>query len=247
MDYEIVEPESTIVDFVERFWALRSGPDKDLDLVVIPDGRIDLIFTISRNETFRAGLIGIETVPSKHTFPAGTIMFGVSLKLLAVEYLLQTSIAGLVNGLQLLPDNFRNVVHTDLSDLKTFSEKLTNQILSLISAPIDGRKKKLFDLLYVSNGSMPVKVLAESVAWSSRQINRYFVGRFGISLKSYCMILRFRASFAQIKEGRLFPEQNFADQAHFIREVKKLSGVSPKELFKNQNDRFIQFSTLSGK
>ncbi|WP_256603285.1 hypothetical protein [Sphingobacterium multivorum] len=46
------------------------------------------------------------------------------------------------------------------------------------------------------------------------------------------------------QEGKLFPQQNFADQSHFIKEVKKLAGVSPKELLKNQNERFIQFSTL---
>ncbi|RYE17501.1 MAG: hypothetical protein EOP45_15660, partial [Sphingobacteriaceae bacterium] len=57
LDYEIVEPERVLTDFVERFWALRSGKDQDLDLVVIPDGRIDLIFTCSPDEPFQAVLI----------------------------------------------------------------------------------------------------------------------------------------------------------------------------------------------
>jgi AraC-like DNA-binding protein len=92
---------------------------------------------------------------------------------------------------------------------------------------------------------MTVKELSENVYWSSRQINRYFNDKFGISLKKFCTILRFKASFQHIKEGKLFPEQNFADQAHFIREVKKLTGFTPKELCKNQNDRFVQFSTLT--
>jgi AraC-like DNA-binding protein len=64
-------------------------------------------------------------------------------------------------------------------------------------------------------------------------------------LKAYANILRFRASFEQLHRGELYPEQNFADQSHFIREVKKLSGVTPKELNKNKNDRFIQFSVLA--
>src|SRR6187551_2773962 len=107
--------------------------------------------------------------------------------------------------------------------------------------------QKLFDLIYSSNGSLPVKELSDKVFWSSRQINRYFNEQFGISLKAYCNILRFRASFSHIKDGKLFPHENFADQSHFIKEVKKLSGVSPKELKRNQNDRFIQFSTLPPK
>jgi AraC-like DNA-binding protein len=89
--------------------------------------------------------------------------------------------------------------------------------------------------------------MSEQVHWSSRQINRYFNQLFGLSLKAYCNILRFRASFQHIKEGKLFPEQNFTDQAHFIKEIKKFSGVLPKELSKNKDDRFIQFSTLTKK
>jgi AraC-like DNA-binding protein len=99
-------------------------------------------------------------------------------------------------------------------------------------------------LIYSSNGSLSVKELSEKVNWSSRQINRYFNEQFGISLKTYCNILRFRASLPHIKKGKLFPELNFTDQNHFIKEIKKFSGVVPKELSKNQNDRFILLSAL---
>ncbi len=109
---------------------------------------------------------------------------------------------------------------------------------------IDERKRKLFELIYASNGSISVQELSEKVYWSARQINRYFNQQFGVSLKTFCSILRFRASFQHIKDGILFPQQNYADQSHFIKEAKKLSGVSPKELHKNKNDRFIQFSVL---
>jgi AraC-like DNA-binding protein len=120
-------------------------------------------------------------------------------------------------------------------------------MLALIKPGIDSRKKKLFDLIYASNGALTVKELSEKVFWSSRQISRYFNEQFGISLKAYCNILRFRASLQQIKAGKPFPEQDFADQTHFIKAVKKYSGVVPKELSKNQNDRFILLSTLPKK
>jgi AraC-like DNA-binding protein len=92
---------------------------------------------------------------------------------------------------------------------------------------------------------LSVKELSEKVFWSSRQINRYFQQTFGISLKAYCNIFRFKSSLNHIKKGKLFPELNYADQNHFIREVKKMSGVTPKELSKNQNDRFILLSAIS--
>lgn len=80
--------------------------------------------------------------------------------------------------------------------------------------------------------------------WSSRQINRYFNQQFGISLKTYCNILRFGSSFKPISEGILFPEQNFTDQNHFIKEIKKYSGVTPKELSRNKDNRFMDIAAI---
>ena len=91
---------------------------------------------------------------------------------------------------------------------------------------------------------MSVQELSENVFWSARQINRYFNQQFGISLKAYCNILRFGSSFKDISEGRLFPEENFTDQNHFIKEIKKYSGVTPKELSKNKDDRFMDIVAI---
>ncbi|MBO9700606.1 MAG: helix-turn-helix transcriptional regulator [Sporocytophaga sp.] len=245
MAYTIREPEAALADFVERFWTLQNDSGNDKEQVTIPDGRIDIIFSCSPNEPYLIGLIGIETAPSSHIFPAGSLMCGVSFKLSAVEYLPDINISGLVNQIQILPEDFWGITETDLSDFEIFCQKLSERIKSMMVPDIDKRKKQLFELVYSTKGSMSIKDLSEKISWSSRQINRYFNQQFGISLKLFCSILRFRASFPHIKEGRLYPELNFADQAHFIREVKKLSGVTPKELFKNQNDRFVQFSTLT--
>ena len=155
--------------------------------------------------------------------------------------------ADFVNGYCELPQGFWEITIDDLGDFDAFCKKVSSKIKEQLTTPVDNRKKSLFDLIYSSNGSLPVKEFSEKVFWSSRQINRYFNAQFGISLKAYCNIVRFRASFQHITEGKLFPEQNFSDQAHFIREIKKLSGVKPKELYKNQNGRFVQFSSLKRK
>lgn len=247
LEYRIVKPEPQHSDFVERFWMLKNNSETDKEIVVIPDGRIDVFFTYSATEAYRVVLVGIETEPTNHTFETSTVIFGVSLKLLAIEYLLQISIADLRNNLQLLPSNFWDITIEDLTDFDAFCEKVSIKIAERINPNVNERKRHLFELIYTSNGSMTVKELSERSRWSSRQMNRYFNQQFGISLKSFCNILRFKASFPQIKEGKLYPELNFSDQAHFTREVKKLSGVVPKELAKNKNDRFIQFSTIPKK
>lgn len=243
--FALVKPGKPIEDFVESFWVLRNTSGNDKEIVVLPDGRIDLTLFRSATEGFQVVRSGIETYPQRATLRAGTVMFAVSFKLLAVEYIFRHTIAHLLDYAEHLPAGFWDFDEADLQDFELFCRKASAKIEALLPPNIDPRKQKLFQLLYMSKGETSVKELSESAYWSSRQINRYFKGQFGLSLKTYCKILRFRASFQHIKDGKLFPQQSFADQSHFIKEVKKLSGVSPKELKRNQNGRFIQFSALA--
>lgn len=244
LNYELIKPDKSISEFVESFWLLQNLTENDKEIMVLPDGRIDLIFIKSGSTPFQTTLLGIGTHPDKAILKSNTSMLVVSFKLLAIEYVFKNSISNLLNNAQNLSSDYWKFSLTELNDFTLFHKKATQIIQLLLPKEIDSRKEKLFDLIYSSNGEMTVKELSEKVFWSSRQINRYFNQQFGLSLKAYCNILRFRASFQHIKEGKVFPQQNFADQSHFIREVKKLSGALPKELRQNQNDRFIQFSTL---
>lgn len=244
---KIVKPEASIADFVESFWLLHNTSAEAKEAIILPDGRIDLFVSESATEPFHITLLGLETGASHTSVAAGIRMFAVSFKPLATEYVLHESVAHLLNNAQLVQPDFWGFEPADLKDFEHFCQKATILIKARLTNPIDERKRKLFGLIYGSGGSMSVKDLSANVYWSSRQINRYFTQQYGLSLKAYCNILRFRASFKHIKEGKLFPEQNFADQSHFIREIKKLSGFAPKELLRNKNDRFIQLSTLPEK
>ncbi len=245
--YQSQPPDSSLSHFVESFWML-DNPSENKEAVLLPDGRIDLIFSESSTEAFHVVLLGIGTLPEQVTIAEKTKIFAVSFNLLASEYILHQRISGLLNSAKILSCDFWNFNADDFNDFEKFCKKISLKIKEELSTQkIDERKVRLFDLIYSSRGSLSVKVLSEKVVWSERQINRYFNQQFGISLKAYCGILRFRASFQHIKEGKLFPEENFSDQSHFIREVKKLSGFLPKQLSLNKNDRFIQFSVLPRK
>lgn len=242
IEYMIATPDASIKSYVESFWMLRSLSAESKNIVVLPDGRVDILFSYSDSDPFESDLRGLDTEPSYTQLEPGSVMFGISLRLLAVEYLLEGSVSSLLNNGSHLPAGFWSITKEDLADFDLCCNKVTQKIQSLIKTSPDSRKLRLFDQIYASNGNLTVKELSETAGWSSRQINRYFSTQFGLPLKTYCSILRFRASFEHLKEGKLFPEQDFADQAHFIRDVKKFSGVPPKELSKNKNDRFIQFS-----
>lgn len=244
IEWKIINPPKELSSFVESFWMIKNTSSTAHKTVGLPDGRFDIIFSHSPNKPFNALLMGLGTVPGPHSIQPKIVMFAVSFKLLAIEYLLCIKAGPLLNTAHLLPTGFWEIKKSDLNDFDIFCKKISIKMLSLIKPDIDSRKQELFDLIYSSNGSLTVKELSDKVFWSSRQINRYFNEYFGLSLKAYCNIFRFKKSLHHIKDGQLFPELNFADQTHFIKEIKKFAGVAPKELFKNQDDRFILLSTL---
>jgi AraC-like DNA-binding protein len=247
LEWKTISPPAPLTDFVESFWTITNHTGHDHHVVIIPDGRFDIIFSLQNNGEPEIILRGLDTQPEQAIIPADTIFCAVSFKLLAIEYLLDQKVDSLLNAGLVLPPGFWNVTKDDLKNMEAFCEKVSAKMSALIKPGIDDRKRQLFNLIYSSNGTLAVKELSEKVFWSSRQINRYFNDQFGISLKAYCSIIRFRASLHHIKAGKLYPELNYTDQTHFIKEVKKMTGVTPKELSKNENDRFILLSALPKK
>lgn len=246
LNFKLVKPDKSLSDFVYCFTSLSNLSEFN-DGVIVPNGRIDLVFSKNKKRQFQISLLGLETMP-KH-MPRQNIseFFSISFNPLAIEYVFQQPIADILNKGKYLPRDFWGFTIDDLDDFKLFCRKASRHIRSLLPKEIDERKRRLFELIFSTHGEISVHELSEKIIWSPRQINRYFNQQFGISLKAYCKILRFQASLTHIKEGKLSPQLNFTDQSHFIKEVKKLSGVSPKELAKNQNDRFLQFLAIHTK
>jgi AraC-like DNA-binding protein len=242
--YKAAEPDELLADFVENIGMFHNPSNKAMEVVLMPDGRIDLFFMQSESKPFQVALIGLENVPEQQIIPANTIAFKISFKPLGAEYLLQTSIADILNSAKVLPNDFWEFTNADLENFEAFHFKIATKLKELLPAKIDERKRKLFKLVYESNGEIKIQQLSEEISWSSREINRYFNKQFGLSLNAFCKILRFKASLEHIAKGRLFPELNFTDQTHFIKEIKKFSGVVPSELLKNKDDRFILLSVL---
>lgn len=240
LQFQLAEPDHDISDFVYCFSAF-DHPSSIGGGIIIPNGKIDLVFSLYENGTFTISLLGLETQPK--TAPELEIIrfFSISFQPLAVEYILKMPVAAFLNSGRILPGGFWGFSAEDMKDFTAFIQKATNRIVSLIPEKVDRRKQDLFHQIAVADGDIKVGELSEKIGWSARQINQYFNRQLGLSLKAYCNILRFQASLQHIKKGELYPQLNYTDQSHFIKEVKKLSGVSPRELSKNENSRFLQF------
>jgi AraC-like DNA-binding protein len=244
IDYNIIKPEKSLGPYIQFFWHLKNKTPIEKKVIILPDGYFDIIFYSTNNSPFEGLLVGLSTEPTSYTIPSDSVTFSISFKLPAAEYIIKTKLADVLNGRLKLSRHYWEMDHFNVNDFKSFVRTVTGQINEALSDETNTRKQELFNLIYQRSGLITVSEIADTIHWSSRQINRYFSEWFGLTLKKYCTILRYRASFKHIKDGKLFPEAHFSDQAHFIKEIKKFSGVTPKELSRNKDDRFIQFSTL---
>jgi AraC-like DNA-binding protein len=242
--YEELSADKKIKDLVKRIWKLQNVTDQAKHTTILPDGYFDLILTIQGNRK-SVLLTGIYSEEFEVTIPANTTLIGISFLPLAAEYIFEQSISMILNRYEIMPIDFWGLNKIDHEDFESWAKQVTNQIhiQQKTKKDIDSRKTELFNILFHSKGCLKVAEISKLVFWSSRQINRYFKNNFGLSLKAYCTILRCKATYNGIKKGDLYPLDNFTDQAHFITDIKKHTGVTPKVLAKNKNDRFIQFST----
>src|SRR4051812_42102897 len=88
-----IKPGPSLSFFVESFWMLHNASDDDKNVIVLPDGKIDLFFSRSATEHFHVTLMGLGTQPEQTTIKAGTLIFAVSFNLPATEYILHHPVA----------------------------------------------------------------------------------------------------------------------------------------------------------
>lgn len=249
MIYQEFQPDLLLDNFVKSYWWFDNSTPGQLDFTILPDGCFDLIISFNDYKQNEISLTGLWTKQVEVSIEPNTQLFGIRFKLLAVDYVLQQNIASFCDSEQVKSNDFWQIDTIPFDDLNKATEELNKIILSALGSKqgIDGRKQKLFNLLYQTNGEQTVEQYSQQVCWTSRQINRYFKERFGLPLKAYCKILRCHASYKHIKDGKLYPELNYFDQSHFIKDLKKHTGNNPTELFENKNDRFLQLATMKKK
>lgn len=240
INYRLVTPPKYLEEFVESFWMLSNLTNEKQDIIVLPDGRVDLFLTAADLESFRIVLLGLDTKPFARVILPGKIIFAISFKPIAISYLFQENLASIKNSALVLPNDFWGFHEGDLDSFDQFCAKAIDRLNHLMPKRYDEKKIKLFDLIYKERGEIKVKDVAKTLQWNERSMNRFFNKHYGMSLKQYATIIRFKSAFRQLKEGLLYPEGNFADQSHFIKEIKKNAGVTPKELYVNEGDKFIQ-------
>lgn len=242
MTYQEVQVADHLSPFVQCCWSSVAG-EADAAHTILPDGCFDLIVEAEAGKVTCIKLTGIWSIPIHVRSRAGQRRMAVRFRPLAAELLADIALPHLYNTATTLPLTFWGIGSLHGDDFDAFCRHVQQQLGMLLAeaAPLDTRKVHLLE--WVRRGEpVTVQEIAAGIGWSPRSINRYFQSRLGLSLKVYLNVVRVHAAYQAMAQDAPLPD-GYYDQAHFIREIKRYTGVSPTALRRNKDGRFIQFST----
>lgn len=245
--YQEIKPSKDLEELVHSFWT-HNTINKPQEMTIFPDSFFKLIFYVSKGRIRNYFMVGLWTDPKEIVVPPETFVFGCRLKILAPEFLLNQEVASIINSLKQLELSFLNIDKFELDNFNSIVKQWEKELIKIKSVKaIQGNKLRLSQLLYKMNGSISASEVSEQIFWTNRQINRYLNKYLGVSLKKYLNIQKCYESYIQIRQGNFFPEKDYFDQAHFIKEIRKHTDETPSSLYNKQNDRFIQLKHIKRK
>lgn len=92
-----------------------------------------------------------------------------------------------------------------------------------------------------SHGQIKVREAARQTGYSERHLNRLFLAQIGVGIKNYARLTRFNYVLKHIQKSPCFlaalsQQAGYFDQAHFDKDFKAISGVSPQKYLKTMSD-----------
>ncbi|WP_316927706.1 AraC family transcriptional regulator [Maribacter sp. HTCC2170] len=246
--YQEIKPSQELENFVHSFWMHKNLTSKFQRKTIVPDSYFKIVIVTRNDKVLRYLITGLWTFEKPFTIPSNSTVFGCRLKMLAPEFLLNREVASVLQDIKQLDLKYLNADNFNLSDFATLVKQWETELLKIkVQKEIPGSKLRLSQLLDKMNGDISTAEVSNQIYWTNRQINRYLNKYLGVSLKKYLNIQKCYQAYLHIRDGNFYPEKGYFDQPHFIREIKKHTGETPKSLHKSQNDRFIQLKRISKK
>jgi AraC-like DNA-binding protein len=257
MDYKVYTPVPELQPFVKCLWTLE-GPGANLPerQRIIPDGCMEMIFHYGdpyrqylgdgsftlQPKSFIYGQItdfleieptGASGIIAARFHPEGLIPF------------LNRSVSSLENRAVDLEELFgKEGKETEqkvmaATDTKTRIELIQSFLLSRLADPqtIDSITKACVEVIFQTQGQLDIITVANKIKISRRNMERKFLSAVGISPKQLSKLVRLQTALKMLEQDKfstltsLAHENGYYDQAHFIRDFREFTGMSPKSFF----------------
>ncbi len=251
----VASPHPALAEDVEYLWWLEASEPLPRPVVrsCASKAAVDLIFTLdghfaerAEGNLFTAGergayLIGPTSTASEVVSSGRCTVVGARLRPGRGADLLRTSGRELRDRAARLDDLFATEARAlagegDPAEPAAVVERLEGLLLALRRrAPEpDRRVVEALRLVERSRGGLSVAALARWLGTTTRQLERRFRDRVGLSPKRWCRIVRVDHAMRRIASAgagvafaKLAGACGFYDQAHLIREFRELAGDTP--------------------
>ena len=257
MSYQVYTPSVMLQPIVKCFWSLDE-PAQDQPVVqrVVPDGCMEMIFHYG--DPFRQYFSDGQSIEQPLCFIYGQINRYIEIApmgasgIIAARFwpnglspLLPIPIADLEDKATALEDIFGSEGE-QLGSNVLGSSNTAERILIIEGFLInrlndadamDKVAKTCVDVLLQSQGKMDVHELADKLQLHRRQIERKFSSGIGMSPKQLARVIRLQSALKSLDLGQfgsltsIAYDNGYYDQAHFIRDFKEFTGVSPKSFY----------------
>jgi len=262
--FEIIQPPAQLKGYVERMFLIESSgrmPSDDLKLIV-PNACIKLVIPFKNgligksaawNHTTKENkisIIGISdisaTVDYSSDGPAGNIT--VEFSPLGAYRFFNFRWADIKNQIH----NYSDISQKMAGDLEeqlvnagNTSQKITIVQQFLIRRLLQAQTDPVFDFcvraIVQSRGKVSIRQLEKYSGFSARWLNMKFNDKLGLSPKNLASLIRFQQYYKSLVTNteKFFLQKQFYDyyhdQAHFIRDFKRFTGLPPLFLSQSSN------------
>ncbi len=225
-------PPISLQNYINKYWDAQNFTKEHIKVPIVPDGHIDII---SKNgELFLSGLMQETQVI---TINPNDNYFGIQFKPYAIALLLGEDVS-LFND-KLIPldsidgnlaKNLKEIIDKNqkpYEDLNSYFEKF------FLDKKIERSILEATKIIKFSYGNITVRDLCKKLGIHQKKLERLFVSCVGITPKKFCKIVRFYNTHTTLsKDGienlaQKVLEKGYFDQAHFNKDFKKLTGVTP--------------------
>ncbi|MGE4499032.1 MAG: DUF6597 domain-containing transcriptional factor [Hydrogenovibrio sp.] len=231
--YQEQLPPLALSQVVDCFWQAEMHTQAQL---IVPDGCQDWVFERTEHTT-DAFLIGSMTEAQSVRVIGSKTFFGVRFRPGALSLLTAMPMQPLTNQRcdlnELFP--FSNSLKAQLStpelDLPAFAERLSTALLNSTSRLTSDNHRRLTYFAQAAEGN--IQQLADHLHISRRHFHRLFTRAFGYSPRFYGKVQRFNRLNERLQQGDALLEATleagYYDQAHMNRDVKQLTGLTPRD------------------
>jgi AraC-like DNA-binding protein len=268
MHFQIVKPTGILAQYVKNYWVMeKSFCEPDVCERIVPTGNIDIMFHYkngfkvkrSDNSTFNQDIsfvCGQSNTYSDVTTNGETGVICISFYPFGACNFFNFPLHEIENqniSLDCIYGNEPKEIEEQLCEVQSLNERiiiLEKFLLARIGKPLIKDSlliKSGIEFINQSKGQISAATLSDKLCMSPKTLERKFSAVVGKTPKQFIKVVRFQNILNTFSEsnGLFFTElaykYGYFDQAHFIKDFKSFSGLTPKDYFTNyqcQSDYF---------